>query len=168
MSSIFEMFSDMNRPARAVTVVLDGALAAECARIHATAFAHSWSAEDFGELLADRRVVADGAAHAGAQAQGLTGFVLSRNVAGEAEILTLAVDAANRGRGLGQLLLSRHLARLAEQGVRCILLEADAENGAALALYRKHRFVEVGTRKAYYPRRDGLKGKALILRRDLA
>ncbi len=92
-----------------------------------------------------------------------TGFLLWRQVADEAEILTLAVAAAWRRRGLGATLLEALLARLLAAGARRLFLEVAADNAAALALYRGAGFRPVGRRPAYY--RDG--GDALVLRLEL-
>ena len=52
-------------------------------------------------------------------------------------------------------------------GAEAMLLEVSAENAAALSLYRKLGFVEVGRRKAYYTHDDGTRTTALVMRRDL-
>ena len=99
-----------------------------------------------------RRACAPGDAgpHAG-------GFILSRLVAGEAEILSVAVAAARRGKGLARRLLDLHLRRLAGLGARTVFLEVDEGNEPARRLYRRAGFREVGRREGYY--RDAAKGK---------
>ncbi len=83
--------------------------AAAFAPLHAASFNRGWSEQEFEQLLTDRNVIADRAS-AGRQS---IGFILSRLAAGEAEILSVAVAPAWRGRGLGRSLLERHLRRLA-------------------------------------------------------
>jgi ribosomal-protein-alanine N-acetyltransferase len=97
----------------------------------------------------------------------LRGFAISRLAADEAEVLTIAVDLAYRGRGVGRDLMREHLARATLAGARTIFLEVDAENAAALALYARFRFVEVGRRVGYYRRPDGKAATALVMRRAL-
>lgn len=140
-----------------------------CAKIHAQSFAHPWSATEFESLLAGRDVVGQAAIAASFwrnNARAVTGFVLSRRAADTAEMLTIAVAPAARSRGIGGALLASHLAALAAEGAKSLFLEVEADNRAALALYRRFDFREVGERKAYYRKADGNRAAALVLRRD--
>jgi [ribosomal protein S18]-alanine N-acetyltransferase len=139
--------------------------AAQCAALHATSFAHAWSAQEFETLLSAANVSGEAAVDP-ASGQ-LRGFVLTRLAADEAEILTIAVEAALRGRGVGRALLAAHMARLVPLGAKKLFLEVERDNAAALALYAKFGFREVGQRKGYYQKRDGTAATALVLRRDL-
>lgn len=138
---------------------------AECAAIHAASFARPWEETDFEQLLIAPGTFADGAIDS--KDEHLTGFVLSRIGAEEAEILTLAVAPQWRRRGVATSLLAPHLAGLAANGVTRLFLEVDAENAAARALYANLGFQEVGERKAYYRTADARTISALVLRRDL-
>jgi [ribosomal protein S18]-alanine N-acetyltransferase len=131
------------------------------AKLHGASFHRAWSDGEFAELLANTHVVADRAIMAGA----LVGFVLSRMAAGEAEILSIAVDPARRGKGLARSLLDLHLRRLAGRGVEAVFLEVAEDNWAARALYRRAGFRDVGRRERYYP--ESRSSAALVLRRDL-
>ena len=137
----------------------------QCAALHATCFAHSWSSQEFETLLSNAAV--SGEAAVDPMSDALRGFVLTRLAADEAEILTIAVDGALRRRGVGRALLASHMARLPALGARMLFLEVEAENAAALALYRKFGFHEVGQRRGYYRKGDGTTATALVLRRDL-
>jgi len=86
------------------------------------------------------------------------GFVLVRAIAGEAEILTLAVLPEARRQGLGQGLMA------AARGAAAMLLEVATDNAPAQALYASLGFAKVGRRRRYYA--DGR--DALVLRRELA
>jgi len=92
------------------------------------------------------------------------GFVLVRAIAGEAEILTLAVLPEARRQGLGQGLMAAALARAAARGAAAMLLEVATDNAPAQALYASLGFAKVGRRRRYYA--DGR--DALVLRRELA
>ncbi len=142
--------------------------AQDCAQIHAQSFAHSWSQADFESLLAGRDVIAEAAVAAGpwGKSRKLAGFVLSRLVVDEAEILTIAVAPRFRRRGVGSALLATHLASLAGRGAKVLFLEVEAGNHAALALYAQFDFHQIGERKAYYRKADGSSEAALMLRRD--
>jgi [ribosomal protein S18]-alanine N-acetyltransferase len=137
--------------------------AAMLAALHAGAFARGWGESEFERLLAESAVTAH-VARAGER--GPIGFLLSRSAGDEAEILTVAVAPAERGRGIARALLARHLGRLAARGIRRVFLEVDDANRAALRLYARAGFREVGRRQGYYQRPQGA-GTALTLRRDL-
>jgi ribosomal-protein-alanine N-acetyltransferase len=141
---------------------------ADCAgvaAIHAEGFARGWPAREVEGLIADRAVAGDGLVD---QGLGLIGFVLSRIAADEAEILSIAVRKSARGGGLATTLLATHLATLGARGARRLFLEVEEGNAAALALYRRFGFAEVGRRAAYFRQADGSPANALILRRDLS
>jgi [ribosomal protein S18]-alanine N-acetyltransferase len=127
------------------------------AAVHAQAFATPWTAEQIAALI-DRPEVF-GLAAAG-------GFILLRAMAGEAEVLTLAVVRAERRRGLGRALLIAGLESARTAGAETAFLEVAADNDAAIALYEDAGFARVGRRRAYYSRAGGAMD-ALVLRRDL-
>lgn len=79
-----------------------------------------------------------------------------------ADVMTLAVNAAYRGIGLGHRLLEGLLADAAAAGVAAVLLEVRADNAPALALYAAHGFRQLAVRPRYYQPGDV---DALVLRR---
>ena len=133
------------------------------AALHAVSFRRGWSEQEVEGLLLDRHVVA----HRALIGTKLTGFIMSRMVEDEAEILSVAVAGRQRGRGLARQLLNLHLRRLAGLGARAVFLEVDEHNDPALRLYRRAGFSEVSRRPNYYPG-GGQPVTALVLRRDLA
>jgi ribosomal-protein-alanine N-acetyltransferase len=133
------------------------------APLHAAAFRRGWSEDEVERMLLDPRVVAHRATHG----RELSGFILSRMAAGEAEILSVAVAARRRGRGVARRLLDLHLRRLAGLGVQAVFLEVEESNVAARRLYDRAGFHEVGRRPGYYPSAGGPPLAALVLRRDL-
>lgn len=139
----------------------------ECERLHALSFAFPWSKVDFESLLAEENVLADGALREGARERELGGFILSRLLPPDAEILTFAVDPARRGAGLGKRLLARHIDNLERGGARLVFLEVGEDNAAALALYRGQGFQTIGRREDYYPRPSGERQAALTMRCEL-
>lgn len=138
--------------------------AAAFAALHAAAFRRGWSEEEFESLLLDAHVIA----HRARVGRLLAGFIISRRVAGEAEILSVAVEPARRGRGLAKKLLDLHLRRLAGLGVKAVFLEVDEDNAPARRLYARARFRDVGRRPGYYAHGSAAPSSALVLRRDLA
>ena len=133
--------------------------AAGIAALHAASFRRGWGEDEVHRLLLDRAVVA----HRVMIGQALTGFILSRLAADEAEILSIAVAPARRGRGLARRLLELHLRRLAGLGARAVFLEVGEQNMPARRLYERAGFRQVGRRHGYY---EG-GATALLLRRDL-
>jgi ribosomal-protein-alanine N-acetyltransferase len=137
--------------------------AAAIARLHGASFHRGWSDGEIEHMLIDRDVLA----HRAMVGRTLVGFILSRIVAGEAEILSVAVASTQRGRGLARELLTLHLRRLAALRTRAVFLEVDENNTPARRLYRRAGFREVGRRDAYYWDSGGRQTAALVLRRDL-
>lgn len=147
--------------------------AGDLARLHARGgFARGWAVAECEALLADRSVVADAAFHdqafAGRDGKVAHAAVLSRRAGDEAEILVIVVDPGFRRSGLGARLLAVHCEGLARLGVRHLFLEVAEDNAPARALYARFGFVEAGTRPGYYPKPDGGRANALVLRRDFA
>ena len=137
--------------------------AAAIAALHAASFARGWSEQEVEGLLTDRHVIAYRAMVGSVMA----GFIMSRLVEDEAEILSIAVAGSRRGRGLARNLLTLHLRRLAGLGARAVFLEVDEHNVAAIRLYGRAGFREISRRPNYYPGADGKAAAALVLRRDL-
>ena len=131
--------------------------------LHAASFQRGWSESEIERLLLDRNVVV----HRAMAGSSLAGFIMSRLVAGEAEILSVAVSQARRGRGLARALLNLHLRRLAGLGAQTVFLEVDEDNKPARRLYQRSGFREVGRRPGYYQQGRERPGNALVLRRDL-
>ncbi|MFD1787353.1 GNAT family N-acetyltransferase [Sphingomonas floccifaciens] len=86
----------------------------------------------------------------------LVGFAMARVVAGDGELLLLAVEPERRGRGIGGTLLRSVIADACDKQAERLHLEMRAGN-SALALYGAHGFTQVGQRRAYY---RGLTGEA--------
>jgi ribosomal-protein-alanine N-acetyltransferase len=134
--------------------------AGELAALHGASFHRGWSEDEFEQLLLDRSVVA----HRIMVGRQLAGFIMSRMIAGEAEILSVAVAFARRRKGLAGQLLNLHLRALAALGTRTVFLEVDEDNAPAMQLYRRAGFEAVSRREGYYPDQDGKNAAALVLR----
>jgi [ribosomal protein S18]-alanine N-acetyltransferase len=137
--------------------------AAAIAQLHAASFQRGWSDGEIVRMLMERSIIA----HRAMTGRRLHGFILSRLLAGEAEILSVAVAPARRGRGLARALLDLHLRRLAGLGARAVFLEVDEGNEPARRLYRRGGFREVRRREGYYQQGRDRAATALVLRRDL-
>lgn len=136
--------------------------------IHDQSFRQTWHTEELAALRAQPGVtilIARRASPYGTRKA--LGFVILRKAADEAEVLTIAVDPAWRGRGIARLLMQAVLTRLYADRVKSLFLEVDAANEAAIALYRSLGMRQVGMRRGYYSSSDG-DGSALVMRVDLA
>jgi ribosomal-protein-alanine N-acetyltransferase len=132
--------------------------AAAIAAVHGASFQRGWGEDEIHRLLIEKNVVA----HRAMSGRKFVGFILSRLAAGEAEILSVAIAPAWRGRGVSRQLLNLHLRRLAGFGVSAVFLEVGERNSPACRLYRRAGFREVGRRQGYY---EG-GAAALVVRRD--
>ena len=97
------------------------------------------------------------------EGESLAGYVGSKTVMGETDMMNLAVAPQRRRQGIGRRLVEELTARLARMGSRSLTLEVRASNVPARALYEAMGFVQTGLRRGYYrsPREDGL-----ILRKE--
>ncbi len=119
-----------------------------------------YSPADFAGFLADPLVFLLVEADAG--------LLLGRAVAGEAELLTIAVAPEARRRGLGRKLVSRFVYQAHLRAAERAFLEVAADNTAAIALYESAGFTAVGRRRGYYLTPEGHRIDALVLARELA
>jgi ribosomal-protein-alanine N-acetyltransferase len=119
--------------------------AAALAGLAAAAGVPGWSEASIASTLRD---VGAHALCARDEAGRRAGFVLSRAVADEVEILLVVVAPAARRRGLGRALLRAALAQATV--ARTAFLEVRVSNAAAIALYEGVGFVAVGRRPRYY------------------
>lgn len=127
---------------------LDLAGADMCRTLHAESFTNSWSLKTFEAMIADSAIVSTGLAHNSDAS--LLGYIFTRVVRPEAEILTVIIDKDWRSRGLGTRLFFRHLESLQARGIKSLFLEVAENNESALSLYYKCGGEEVGVRRDYY------------------
>lgn len=96
---------------------------------------------------------------------GVVGFSLSRTIAGEAELLLLAVAPGHHRRGIGLQLLGDFIERARDSGASKVHLEV-RDGNPAIAMYRAAGFLPVGRRRNYYRGSDGRRFDALTFARD--
>ncbi|MBI1174574.1 MAG: ribosomal-protein-alanine N-acetyltransferase [Sideroxydans sp.] len=96
----------------------------------------------------------------------MIGYVVIMPAVDEVQLLNLGIDAAYQGKGLGGALLEEAMAQARAQQMQRMLLEVRPSNIAALALYRKHGFREIGLRRGYYPADNG-REDAMVMERIL-
>ena len=135
-------------------------------QLHGERFYRGWGDGEFHSLLGQSNVFGF-SARITSGVPGLGGFVLAREAAGEAEILTIAVSDKYPRQGLGWRLMLAAMREVRARGGETIFLEVDEGNDAAIGLYRKLGFKQVAERKGYYNDGRGRKSTALVMRLDL-
>ncbi len=80
----------------------------------------------------------------------LVGYISVYHLAGELEILNIAVSREQRRRGFGLRLLTEALRQGRERGLERAVLEVRTSNAAAIALYERLGFSLAGKRPGYY------------------
>jgi [ribosomal protein S18]-alanine N-acetyltransferase len=134
--------------------------------LHAERFYRGWDDGEFHSLMIQPTVFGY-TARPNNGIVDLGGFVLAREAAGEAEILTVAVSNKYPRQGLGWRLMLAALRETRGRGGETMFLEVDEGNDAALGLYRKLGFRKVAERKGYHAAAGGHKSTALVMRLDL-
>ena len=126
--------------------------------IHRTSgYAHRiWSASEYNTLLEDPRTVL---------VQDTYCFAIGRLVAGEAELLMIAVAQEHQGQGLGRRSLNIFEEVLITKGATCCFLEVAKTNISACTLYEAEGFEVISTRKAYYQLGKNNSVDALIMQK---
>jgi ribosomal-protein-alanine N-acetyltransferase len=138
--------------------------AARLAELHGASFHRGWGESEFENMLTERNTLV----HRLRIGRKTIGFAVSRLAADESEILSIAIDAGYRGRGLSRDLLLTHLGHLAGHGARSSFLEVEENNQPARRLYERAGYAVVGRRERYYQQAGGEQLNALLMRRDLS
>lgn len=146
---------------------METADAAIAARLHDEAFPRGWSDGEFLSLLSQPAVFGFLIVDPSRRRAQAAGFVLVREAAAEAEILSIAVSATAKRSGLGWRLMQAAMREASQRGAEEMFLEVDEINQAAIALYKKLGFSKVGERNAYYERPGAARTAAWVMRRDL-
>ena len=133
----------------------------EVAAIEQKSYAFPWSENIFRDCLRVGYTC---------RALDLAGQIIGYGVmslgAGEAHILNLCVREEFRIVGFGRRLLEHMLERAAASGVGEAFLEVRPSNLAAIRLYQRLGFEQIGIRRGYYQAPDG-REDAIVLKLDL-
>lgn len=82
--------------------------------------------------------------------EGILGYAVLWCILDQGELANIAIHPELRGRGLGARLLGTVVETCRERGVTSLYLEVRDSNAAALTLYERFGFREVGRRRGYY------------------
>lgn len=143
MEALFSA-SPLVRPARAEDL-------SRIASLEEASFRDSWPGEMIAYELTHPRALLLVAAWA--EGRPVAGYISFRTGVDEAELLRLAVDPAERRRGVARALIEAGFDRLRGQGVETCFLEVRQDNEEAIAFYKDLGFTRAGRRRGYY--RDG-------------
>jgi len=96
----------------------------------------------------------------------IVGYSIVSMAVGEAHIMNICVDPDIQKQGVGAKLLENMIERARKKAEK-IFLEVRPSNEAAVSLYKRRGFNEIGVRKGYYPAVDGYREDAAMLALDL-
>ena len=82
--------------------------------------------------------------------EGVLGYCVFRIIAGEGELLRIAVSPEFQGRGLSKKLMDQMVEYSRKKKAETMFLEVRESNEKARNLYRSYGFSEEGIRKDYY------------------
>jgi len=137
----------------------------EISRIEKENFSEPWTFDSFKSCLNSETArffsLIDGE-------ERICGYFLFYFSSEEAELMTIAVDKALRGRGLGHRLIRAMKKEASDLGLKQIILEVRESNESAKALYRSEDFQIIGVRKRFYrfPEENALVERFCIVRNE--
>jgi ribosomal-protein-alanine N-acetyltransferase len=95
----------------------------------------------------------------------LAGYIIMMPVLDEYHLLNISIRADLQGQGMGRQLLQWGLGRGRSAGMQGMLLEVRPSNESARGLYESEGFKLVGTRKNYYPSKEGREDALVLFKR---
>lgn len=132
------------------------------ADIHSVCFAHGWNESTMRQMLLMPGAVG-WIAYDRDKPAGIVMYAYSPE---QADIVTFGVLPEYRGKHVSDELMKESFRFLSGHGIKEIFLEVAVDNEHAIALYRRHGFVQVGRRPNYYVRGD-VKTDAFVMRAGL-
>lgn len=128
--------------------------------IHRSSFSEWWSSSSFQNMLMDPSYFGILVGKEINSKKNIYGFILSRKIFDEVEIITLCVRPEHRRSGFGKLLMLENIRQVvsaASNDPDCavkIFLEVADTNVAAIGLYNLLGFQNISKREKYY-KKDG-------------
>lgn len=129
-----------------------------CAALEKLCFHEPWSAHSLELLCNDGIGVAYLCEETTAEGTQITAYGGMLITVDEGQITNIAVHPDHRRQGLGRAILRALLKHAKTAHLSSVTLEVRPSNTAAIALYKKNGFTEIGRRKAFYskPTEDAL------------
>lgn len=118
------------------------------ALIEKECFSLPWSEKSFEDALAKEENIYLVAK----ENDTVIGYVGAWGVLGEADITNVCVHPEHRKKGVGEALISQLVELGEKDNIDTFFLEVRESNYAAIALYEKMGFKNIGTRKNFYER----------------
>ena len=122
----------------------------------------AFSKKQIAQLLTDYNSISLIARENGEVAGFIVGVVYPDRKAVTGHICTIDVSLRYRRKGIGRMLLQKMESIFAEKGVQSSLLEVREDNAAAISLYRKLGYEEIGRLKNYYANAHGIYFKKVL------
>lgn len=131
-------------------------------RIERSIYPWPWTAGNFSDSLGSGYLCAV------AELDGvMAGYAVMMFGPDEVHLFTIGIASRFQRQGWGSALLNALLAQARAAGAERMLLEVRPSNTAALALYRRNGFREIGVRRGYYPADGGSREDAIVMERTL-
>ena len=124
--------------------------------------AYPWTPGNFSDALRSKYVCK---VHE-SEPDGISGYAVLMMAVDEAELLDIAISANHQRRGLGGEMLEELAALARRANMRRMVLEVRVSNKAAVGLYRKSGFTDIGLRRDYYQSANG-REDAILMGRNL-
>lgn len=128
----------------------------ETVELEEKTFSHSWSKESFESIILVEENL--GVIARDKKSGVIAGYCIFTTSFEDADLCRIAVAKQWRRQHLADKLLEYSFEKLKKSGIQRILLEVRKNNYAAISLYKKYGFEQIGIRKGYYsePLEDGL------------
>jgi ribosomal-protein-alanine N-acetyltransferase len=132
--------------------------------LHKACFAKGWGPLEFESFFEREGVFAAIVYH---KNKTPVGFVLCWLIEDQCDLLSMGVLGDYRRDGVGLLLLDYALDNARHMGAQAMVLEVNANNGAAQTLYESQGFEKFSVRKGYYTNPDGSRADAIVMKKPL-
>lgn len=139
---------------------MDQTHVSQIAELERICFSDPWSERSIGAELKNRLSMW----FVATEEETVLGYIGSQTVLDSSDVMNIAVHPDHRKKGIGEKLVLDLVHYLKEKDIKSLLLEVRVSNTAAINLYKKLGFQEIGRRRNYYhnPKED-----AYILRKEL-
>lgn len=131
-------------------------------RIEREVHAYPWTPGNFSDALRSKYVCKIYES----ETDRMIGYAVLMPAVDEMELLDIAIDAEHQRRGFGGNLLEELAVLARRANMRRMVLEVRASNEAAVGLYRKSGFTDIGLRRDYYRAKNG-REDAILMGRNL-